>query len=55
MVDTYEMIFDSERFGADCVVTLQALSAQNAVDMLRRLYNHEIKVRAVKKQCEDWE
>lgn len=55
MVDTYEVIFDSEVIGENCTIDLQALSSQNAVDMVRKLYDHSIKVRSVKKQCEDWD
>lgn len=54
MIETYEVLFDSSVYGDGCIVELQALSAQNAVDMVRKLYDYELKIRSVRQYCEDW-
>lgn len=55
LVETYEVFFDwKDGRGEPQAIEIQALSAQNAVGMLRKLYEDGINVRAVKKQMLGW-
>jgi len=56
MVEEYEVLYCYEGISdGPEIITLQALSSQNVVDMVRKVYGKSITIMEVKKVMRDWQ